>query len=48
VGADAPPGIYRLEVGLYDAATMTRLSVLDEDLHAVGNRVLLPQAIEVR
>ena len=47
VAVDAPPGTYRLEVGLYDAATMTRLVVLDDESKAVGDRVLLPQTIEV-
>jgi len=48
VKADAPPGTYRLEVGLYDAATMTRLHVLDADLRPVGDRVFLPPVITVR
>ncbi len=48
VQADAPPGAYRLEVGLYDAATMTRLPVLDADMRPIGDRVFLPQAITVR
>jgi len=48
VRADAPPGTYRLEVGLYDAATMTRLHVLGEDRTPIGDRVFVPQIVEVR
>ncbi len=40
VAADAPPGRYWIEVGVYDPQTMERLQVLDEG-DSVGNRLLL-------
>ncbi|HIQ06562.1 MAG TPA: hypothetical protein EYH31_12930 [Anaerolineae bacterium] len=40
---DLPPGMYRLEIGLYDANVpgMPRLSVLDGEQRVVGDSVLL-------
>lgn len=44
IGADTPPGVYQIEVGLYDAATGDRLAVAgDED-----NRILLVEVQVVR
>ncbi|MCP4536122.1 MAG: hypothetical protein GY832_03155 [Chloroflexi bacterium] len=40
VDADAPPGIYQLEVGIYTQKDPTRLSVLMDGV-AVDNRILL-------
>jgi len=39
LNADAPPGAYRLEVGMYLLATNTRLSVVNELGTAVGDKV---------
>lgn len=42
VPADAPPGSYGLEVGLYDAATWARLPAFDAaGAHLEGDRILL-------
>ena len=43
VAADAPPGRYWIEVGLYDPRTMERLQVLGADGDSVGNRLLLQE-----
>jgi 4-amino-4-deoxy-L-arabinose transferase-like glycosyltransferase len=49
VQADAPPGRYVLETGMYDLATMKRLPVLDEEGVVLGDRILLEATpIEVR
>ena len=40
IQADAPPGVYVIEVGMYDPATVRRLPVLDPT-GGVGDRVLL-------
>ena len=40
VQGDAPPGMYAIEVGMYDPANVQRLAVLDPT-GAVGDRVLL-------
>ena len=44
---DLPSGAYRLEVGLYDAATTDRLPILDPGGDAVGIRILLPTKVRV-
>ncbi len=41
LAVDAPGGEYRIEVGLYDAASGQRLPTVDEAGQAVGDRVLL-------
>lgn len=41
LAADAPPGPYLLEVGLYDATTSARLSRLDEAGQPVEDRLVL-------
>lgn len=43
----APPGEYRIEVGMYLPQTGARLPVLDEKGGEVGNRVILPVTIIV-
>jgi len=46
---DAPPGEYRLEVGMYEAATGDRLPVFDAlGKRVPGDRVLLDKRITVR
>ena len=45
--ADIPAGEYALEVGVYNAATGLRLAVLGAAGEAMGDRVILPQAIRV-
>jgi hypothetical protein len=47
VKPDAPAGDYRIEVGMYDAATGQRLEVLSAAEESVGDRVLLLGADEV-
>jgi hypothetical protein len=42
VAADAPPGSYVIEAGMYDPDTMARLPVADPG-GAAGDRVLLGQ-----
>jgi len=42
VAADAEPGSYVIEVGMYDPVTMQRLPVLDPT-GVLGDRVLLAQ-----
>lgn len=39
--AQAPKGLYRLEIGLYDAATGTRLGVADANGNNVGDALIL-------
>lgn len=41
IAADAPPGEYRLEIGLYDPITGARLPVLDEGGAVVGDHLIL-------
>ncbi len=41
VPADVPPGVYRLQIGLYDEANGQRLPVFDEEGQPIGDRVLL-------
>ena len=49
VNSDAPPGDYRIEVGMYDAATGQRLPIFDEGGGRLpGDRILLDQVINVR
>lgn len=43
VEADAPPGRYRLEIGMYLLATGERLPVLDEEGQPMDDRVLLSE-----
>ena len=40
VNEDAPPGDYRVAVGLYDRATMQRLPVLAADGQPAGDRII--------
>ncbi len=48
VREDAPPGHYRIEVGLYDAATGLRLPVVNPTNQALlGDHLLLPEEITV-
>jgi hypothetical protein len=48
VPADAAPGDYRLEIGLYDGATQQRLPVFDAQGQPAGDRLLLGQAVQVK
>ncbi len=49
VQADAPPGEYVLETGMYDLATMARLIVVDAEGGVIGDRILLDTTpIQVR
>lgn len=41
VGPGAPGGDYILEVGMYEEGTGQRLSVLNKERQAVGDRILL-------
>ena len=41
VAADAPPGTYRIEVGLYDPLTGQRLPVLGADGTPAADHVIL-------
>lgn len=43
---DAPPGVYQIEIGLYEPITDKRLAVLDEEGQHVEDRILL-QEIEI-
>jgi hypothetical protein len=45
---DAPAGLYRLEVGMYELATRQRLPVLNADGEAEDDRILLPLSITVK
>jgi len=38
---EAPPGEYRIEVGFYLLSTMARLPVLDEEMRAVDDKVII-------
>ena len=38
---DAPPGPYRVEVGLYRLETMERLRILDDEGNAIGDAILV-------
>jgi 4-amino-4-deoxy-L-arabinose transferase-like glycosyltransferase len=48
VDADAPPGDYLLEIGMYDAATGERLPVYDAAGTLLGDRLLLPSPVVVQ
>jgi 4-amino-4-deoxy-L-arabinose transferase-like glycosyltransferase len=48
VDADAPPGDYVLEIGMYDAATGERLPVYDAAGTPLGDRLLLPSSVVVQ
>jgi hypothetical protein len=48
VPADAAPGEYRLEIGLYDGATQQRLLVFDAQGQPAGDHLLLGQVVQVR
>jgi hypothetical protein len=39
--ADAPPGTYRVEVGLYDLATMERLQIMDGAGKPIGDSLMV-------
>jgi hypothetical protein len=39
--ADAPPGDYAIEIGLYEATTGERLPVLDATGHPQDDRIVL-------
>lgn len=41
VAADAPPGTYRIEIGLYDPVTGERLALLSPDGAVVGDHLIL-------
>ncbi len=43
LAADAPPGIYWLEVGMYDARTLVRLPLYADGARLADDRVLLTQ-----
>jgi len=45
VAADAPPGRYWIEVGLYNPRTMERLQVIGDDGASLGNRLLLREKV---
>ena len=45
---DAPAGVYRLEVGMYDLATGQRLPILNDNGEVVDDRILLPLSITVK
>jgi len=45
--ADAPAGVYRLEIGLYLPATGARLPLLDDKGAEIGNRILLPTTLQL-
>jgi hypothetical protein len=48
LAADAPPGLYALEVGMYRPHNGTRLQVSGRDADPEHSRVLLPGLIQVR
>ena len=48
VKPDAPPGVYDLEVGMYDAATGQRLPVRLEGQPGTADRILLDKEIAVK
>ncbi len=47
IQADAPPGLYRIEVGMYKAATGERLHVFDANGKEVGDAVVVGE-VEIR
>jgi 4-amino-4-deoxy-L-arabinose transferase-like glycosyltransferase len=48
VSADAPPGEYAIEIGMYDRETQERLPVFDEAGNRLGDRILLNKKPAVR
>ena len=48
INENAPAGLYRLEVGMYELATRQRLPVLRDDGEMMDNRILLPLSITVK
>jgi hypothetical protein len=48
INEDAPAGLYRLEVGMYELATRQRLPVLGDDGEVQDTRILLPLSIAVK
>jgi hypothetical protein len=48
VNPDAPPGNYRLLVGVYDPSTGARLPVIDDLGEPVGDHIRLEQEITIR
>jgi hypothetical protein len=48
VPTETPPGVYKIEVGLYDAATGQRVPVLAADGSLAGDRVVLPTEVQVK
>lgn len=47
VAPEAAPGRYQIEVGLYNAVTLTRLPTFDSNGNSTGDRILL-QALDVK
>jgi 4-amino-4-deoxy-L-arabinose transferase-like glycosyltransferase len=47
LGRDVPPGDYRVEIGMYDESTGTRLPVFDQDGNPLGDRILLTEPLRV-
>jgi hypothetical protein len=45
VPAGVPPGRYRLEIGVYDPATMQRLPVMDDQGTAIDDRVMIEPVV---
>jgi len=48
IDADARPGEYALEIGMYDAATGGRLQLREPSGELVGDRLLLPSSVVVQ
>lgn len=47
LGQDAMLGMYRLEIGLYDAETLERLAIVDGQGRPLGDHWVLPQVVQV-
>jgi hypothetical protein len=45
--ADLAPGLYRLEIGLYEYPSLTRLTAMDANGQALGDRWILPDQLKV-
>lgn len=45
---EAPPGRYRIEVGVYDSSTQLRLPVVETEEETLNNAILLPQEILIQ
>jgi hypothetical protein len=43
----APPGVYRVEIGLYDAIAGVRLPVFDDRGEPQGDRILLDKSVTI-